>query len=148
MKKILPPFLFMMFVVIMGGICWGMGSLHNVIYPFTLIGLPFIVAGLLLAIVGKRLFRRLGANIMTFDEPSALITDGVYKYTRNPMYLGFVIAMAGFSLLMGAAVTSFLIAGLFFIITDRWYIVFEEKAMHHKFGLEYEEYCREVRRWI
>jgi len=148
MKKILPPFLFITFVVIMGVTCWGMGSLHKVIYPFTLIGIPFIVAGLFLSIVGKRLFNRLDANIMTFDDPTVLVTKGVYKYTRNPMYLGFVISMAGFSLLMGAAVSSFLLAGLFFAITDRWYIAFEEKTMLHKFGLEYEEYCRKVRRWI
>ena len=148
MKKILPPGLFMIFVVVMGVICWGIGSPHNVIYPYTLTGLPLIFAGLLLAMVGKRLFQRIGTNIMTFEKPEVLVTEGIYQYSRNPMYLGFVIAMLGFFLLMGAAISSFLLAGLFIMIVDKWYIVFEEQAMVSKFGLAYEEYCRQVRRWI
>ena len=148
MKKILPPILFVIFVVAMGAVCWGVGSPHNVSYPYTIIGLLFVITGLLLAMVGKRLFKRLGTNIMTFEKPDVLVAEGVYQYSRNPMYLGFVITLLGFSLLMGAAISSFLLTGLFFIITDRWYIGFEEQAMIGKFGLEYEEYCNKVRRWI
>ena len=113
-----------------------------------IIGLLFVITGLLLAMVGKRLFKRLGTNIMTFEKPDVLVAEGVYQYSRNPMYLGFVITLLGFSLLMGAAISSFLLTGLFFIITDRWYIGFEEQQMGGKFGLEYEEYCQKVRRWI
>jgi protein-S-isoprenylcysteine O-methyltransferase Ste14 len=148
MKKILAPVLYLIFVVAMGAICWCVGLPHNLTYPYSLIGLVLVIAGLLLAITGKKLFKRLGANIMTFEEPDVLITEGVYKYSRNPMYLGFVIALLGFSLLMGAAMSSFLLTGLFFIITDRWYIGFEEQAMIRKFGLAYKEYCCSVRRWI
>lgn len=148
MKKILPPVLFVLFIIVMGVICWRMGSPHNIYYPYSLIGLPFVVAGLMLAVAGKMLFRKLGTNIMTFDEPDKLVTEGVFKYTRNPMYLGLVVAMLGFSLLMGSAITSILLTALFLLITDRWYIAFEEQVMHRKFGLDYEEYCRKVRRWI
>ncbi|MCE0557686.1 isoprenylcysteine carboxylmethyltransferase family protein [Motilimonas sp. E26] len=148
MKKILPPVLFVLFIIVMGMICWGMGSPHNIGYPYSLIGLPFVVAGLMLAVAGKILFRKLSTNIMTFDEPDKLVTEGVFKYTRNPMYLGLVVAMMGFSILMGSAITSILLTALFLLITDRWYIAFEEKIMHRKFGLDYEEYCRKVRRWI
>ena len=132
----------------MGIICWGSGSPHNISSVYTVIGLPLIMSGLLLAMVGKKLFKRLGTNIMTFEKPDVLVTQGVYKYSRNPMYLGFVTALFGCCLLMGGAFSSFILVIIFFIVTDRWYILFEEQAMLSKFGLDYEKYCSKVRRWI
>lgn len=148
MKKILPPILFILFIIGMGTICWGIGSPHNIAKPFSFVGLIFVITGLLLAMIGKRLFKKLGTNIMTFNNPDILVTEGAYKFSRNPMYLGFVIALFGVSLLMGGSITSFVLVGLFIIITDRWYIAYEEKAMLNKFGAEYENYCHKVRRWL
>lgn len=148
MRRILPPVLFVFFVIAMGVVCWGMESTHNIASSYILIGLPFVIVGLGFAVAGKVLFRKIGTNIMTFNEPDVLVTEGLFKYTRNPMYLGLFIAMFGFFLLMGAAITSFVLTSLFWLIVDRWYIAFEEEAMHRKFGLDYEEYCRKVRRWI
>lgn len=148
MKKLLPPILFLIFVICMGLICWITDSFQQIYYPYILAGLPAVVIGLLLAATGKRLFKKLNTNIMTFDEPNMLVTQGVYQYTRNPMYLGFSIAMIGFSVLMGAAISSFLLTATFIIITDRWYIAFEEQVMLSKFGQDYEVYCQKVRRWI
>lgn len=148
MQKLLPPVLFLIFIIAMGLMCWSISATHLLIFPFNLIGLPIISAGLMLAMTGKQLFKKLETNIMTFDEPSRLVTEGIYQYTRNPMYLGFTIAMLGFSMLMGASVVSLLMAVIFLFITDRWYISFEEQMMHTKFGKDYEEYCRKVRRWI
>ena len=148
MKKILPPILFAIFLIAMCLICWGSGSPHRMIYPYNLIGVPFFAAGLMLTVTGKRFFKQLGTNIMTFDEPDMLVTEGLFRHTRNPMYLGFVLALAGFSLLVGAAASSLLLVMLFFLITDRWYIAFEEKIMLRKFGLDYVKYCQQVRRWI
>ena len=90
----------------------------------------------------------MGTNVMTFEQPDVLVTQGVYRYSRNPMYLGFVVALLGSSLLMGASISSFLLVALFFIITDRWYIRFEELEMTKKFGAEYQAYSNNVRRWI
>ncbi|NOH97383.1 isoprenylcysteine carboxylmethyltransferase family protein [Vibrio sp. 99-70-13A1] len=148
MQKLLPPVLFLIFIIAMGLMCWSISATHLLIFPFNLIGLPIISAGLMLAMTGKQLFKKLETNIMTFDEPTMLVTEGIYQYTRNPMYLGFTIAMLGFSMLMGASVVSLLMAVIFLFITDRWYISFEEQMMHTKFGKDYEEYCRKVRRWI
>ncbi|WP_295891777.1 isoprenylcysteine carboxylmethyltransferase family protein [uncultured Vibrio sp.] len=148
MKKILPPFLFIMFIIAMALLFWVTESRHPLAFPNNLFGLPLIGLGFLLALSGKQLFKKRKANVMTFDDPTLLITDGVFNYTRNPMYLGFVIAMTGFSLLMGASLSSFLLTTVFFIITDRWYISFEEEMMRVKFGKNYEEYCKRVRRWI
>lgn len=148
MKKILPPFLFVLFVVTMAGICWKTESAHHILYPYNLFGLPIILCGLALAVVAKKLFQKLKTNVMTFDYPGVLVAEGPFRYSRNPMYLGFVISLAGFAVLLGGAVSSFVLTMLFLIVTDRWYVAFEEKMMIKKFGKDYEEYCQNVRRWI
>lgn len=148
MKKLLPPVLFILFVIAMILIAWVSGSLHTMAGYSNLIGLPFVIAGLGLAVTGKRLFKKLDTNIMTFDEPDLLVTEGVYQYTRNPMYLGFVIALLGVALLLGGMMISLLLVVVFVVITDRWYIAFEERMMLKKFGPAYEVYCQKVRRWI
>lgn len=148
MRNLLPPVLFLVFVISMALLCWSMGFSHPIGFPYNLAGLVVAAAGLALSIAGKNLFKRRHTNILTFNEPDVLVTEGVFGHTRNPMYLGFAIALMGFAILLGGAASSFLLAGLFVLITDRWYIAFEENAMRRRFGAEYDEYCRRVRRWV
>jgi protein-S-isoprenylcysteine O-methyltransferase Ste14 len=148
MKKILPPFLFLFFALLMPFICWGLGLTHYIQFPYNLAGIPFLFLGLGAAKVSKKQFQRLGTNVSTFNQPDILVTDGLFKLTRNPMYLGFAIAIIGLAILYQGALSSFIVALLFIIITDRWYIKFEEKAMTSMFGKEYEDYCKNTRRWI
>ncbi|KZN47756.1 hypothetical protein N482_09020 [Pseudoalteromonas luteoviolacea NCIMB 1942] len=85
---------------------------------------------------------------MTFDEPNKLVVEGVFRYTRNPMYLGFVISLLGLFLLLGANELSLGVVVLFVLVSDRWYIRFEERMMFEKFREQYQAYCRNVRRWM
>lgn len=148
MKKLLPPLLFVLFVLLMGLVCWAFEFKHNVLFPFNLIGIPFLLGGLFIAQSSKKLFIKLKTNVNTFDEPGKLITNRIFRYSRNPMYLGFVIAIIGMALIYQGAISSFVLALLFFVIVDRWYIKFEEGAMLNKFGKEYRDYCSKTRRWI
>ncbi|WP_440056091.1 methyltransferase family protein [Pseudoalteromonas sp. T1lg65] len=148
MQKLLPPLLFMWFAILITVVCWATGSLHTLTLPYSLFGIILIIIGLSLSISGKRLFKRLKTNIMTFDEPDVLVTEGVFKFTRNPMYLGFVVALLGVAVLTGAAISSLLLTALFALIVDRWYIAYEEQMMTNKFGPDYSCYCKKVRRWI
>ena len=84
---------------------------------------------------------------MTFDEPNKLVTEGIYKITRNPMYLGFVLLLIGVAVILGSA-SVFSIVIIFSIITDLWYIRYEERALEKKFGSAYDTYKSKVRRWI
>lgn len=108
----------------------------------------FLIA-VALAITGwhKRLFREIGTNVNTFDVPDKLVEAGFFKYLRNPMYLGFVAALAALALVLGALSPWLIVLG-FFILADRWYIPFEERAMRERFGSQYEEYRVRTRRWI
>ncbi len=148
MKKLLPPILLLLFITLMGLICWATDSPHLISVPYVWLGLPFILLGLALSAAGKYLFKVRQTNIMTFDEPDCLVTEGVFSFSRNPMYLGFSIIIWGSAVSMGAAWSSLGLAILFVLITDRWYIEYEEKAMQKKFGKRYHDYCQNVRRWI
>lgn len=148
MKTILPPILFIIFAILMACICWAQGSPHTIGYPLNLIGSVLLVLGLGISSYHSRLFNKLGANIMTFDEPTKLVKRGLFKYSRNPMYLGFVLSLLGVALLYQLALSSIVIVFLFWVITDRWYIKYEEAEMLKVFGDEYLEYCKCTPRWL
>jgi protein-S-isoprenylcysteine O-methyltransferase Ste14 len=148
MKKILPPVLFLIFALAMGVICWGFGFTHFIRYPYNVFGLPLLVGGLFLAQASKKMFIRRKTNVHTFDQPDQLITEGFFRYSRNPMYLGFVLALSGIAVLYQGAISSFILVFIFFVITDQWYIRFEERMMRDKFGQAYQEYRQHTRRWI
>ncbi|MEW9699545.1 isoprenylcysteine carboxylmethyltransferase family protein [Paenibacillus sp. SI8] len=115
--------------------------------PYNLIGLMLIGLGLILSIWGSRTFSKNQTNIHTFKEPDKLIVEGLYKYSRNPMYLGFLVSLAGIFILLGA-VSPILLLFTFLIIVNRWYIKSEEKNMTAKFGRDYLQYKDSTRRWI
>lgn len=145
--RILPPALVLIFLVIMVAMrVWAPGPTLLPV-PWNGMGLAPLVLGLWLLLAGSGRFRKAGTNIKTFDEPGTLVTDGLFGVSRNPMYLGFVLVLAGVAGLMGTA-SPFALPILFAIVADLWYIGFEERALRRKFGAEYEAYARRVRRWI
>lgn len=148
MKKLLPPTLFLIFILLMGLLAGSDLCQTAIYYPYVFLGILPLIGGLYLSSDNSRLFKELDANIMTFDVPTKLITEGAFQYSRNPMYLGFVTALSGFAILFGASLGQWLMVFLFWLITDRWYIRFEESAMQHRFGEAYLDYKRSVRRWI
>jgi protein-S-isoprenylcysteine O-methyltransferase Ste14 len=116
-------------------------------YPYNLAGVLVAALGLGLTLSGAGLFARIGTNIKTFNEPGTLVTGGLFRWTRNPMYLGFVLLLTGTATALGAT-TPFAAVVLFALIADRWYIAFEEQALDRKFGAEYAAYRQRTRRWI
>ena len=79
--------------------------------------------------------------------PIKFITDGPFRFTRNPAYLGMVLTFIGTSILLGS-ITTFIIPIIFIILTDRTVILTEEKNLEKKFGKKYLNYKKKVRRWI
>ena len=115
--------------------------------PLSYAGVPLIAGGIAIASWHARLFRRIGANIQTFEAPTRLTRDGLFSHTRNPMYLGFATALLGLFVALGSL--SPLAGVLFYVgLLNWWYIPFEERAMLGQFGTEYSRYCKEVRRWL
>jgi protein-S-isoprenylcysteine O-methyltransferase Ste14 len=123
-------------------------AIRYVPYPYNLSGIPLVLFGVGIASIGKKHFNKVGTNISTFNEPGVLVTEGLYEKSRNPIYLGFAIALLGIAFISQGSVLSFLIVILFIFITDQWYIKYEEAMLKDKFGAEYAEYCKGIRRWI
>lgn len=120
---------------------------HVVPWPVNWLGFLMVVAGLAVANWHSRLFGRLGTNIDTFGEPGALTTEGLFRHTRNPMYLGMLTALVGLAIVLGSlAPVTVLLA--FFLLLRLWYVPVEERAMAEKFGAEYAEYLSRVPRWL
>jgi protein-S-isoprenylcysteine O-methyltransferase Ste14 len=147
MQRLLPPVLALLLLVLMG--LFFTVAPGPVIFPepWNWIGLAPIVGGAALTIAGARLFGERRTNIRTFNDPTILVTDGPFRFSRNTMYLGFALFLTGVGILLGALVP--LIVGLsFWLIADRWYIPFEEAAMQRTFGDQYDAYRKKVRRWF
>jgi protein-S-isoprenylcysteine O-methyltransferase Ste14 len=113
----------------------------------TLLGFSLFFSGLAITVWHKRLFRKEGTNIDTFGKPDQLVEKSLFKHTRNPMYLGFVVSLAALALVMGAVSPWFLVLG-FFVLAHTWYICIEEREMQSKFGAAYREYCSRTPRWL
>lgn len=111
------------------------------------IGAPLVLLGLVLLVSGSQLFDRVGTNIKTFDDPDVLVTAGLFGRTRNPMYLGFALFLAGAALGLGS-LTAWFGPAFFLIAANFWYIPFEETRMAKTFHVEYDAYRSEVRRWV
>ena len=81
------------------------------------------------------------------DPPKTLIVSGLYRYIRNPIYLGALLVVLGYILWFGSRllVIYFLFAVFAFHILI---ILVEEPVLRNMFGMEYEEYCKNVPRWI
>ena len=145
--SLLPPRLFLITLIVMilaGHLVPGPTLLAD---PLPWLGLLPLAVGAWINIASGLRFHRIGTNIKTFDPPTRMVTDGFFRWSRNPMYLGFVLVVAGTAILIGT-LTPLLIAAAFAVICDRWYIRFEERAMKATFGDAYDAYCRCTRRWF
>lgn len=112
-------------------------------------GLPIIVLGLSLNALPKMLFRRAGTTVNPLrpEQSSSLITSGLYRCSRNPMYLGYAVALTGWVICLGQPL-GLLVVGLFVGYVTRLQIMPEERQLAAMFPAEYALYSATVRRWI
>ena len=108
-----------------------------------------VLLGIAIALAGVLAFRRHATTVnpMNPERSTTVVRDGIYRITRNPMYLGFVFALTGWGLHLGQ-VSALLMLIPFVGWLSRFQIVPEERALRRQFGADYEDYCRAVRRWI
>jgi protein-S-isoprenylcysteine O-methyltransferase Ste14 len=145
--RLLPPQLVLILLVTMVVLRILLPGPELVPFPYSLVGALIAALGIILTLAGARLFARIGTNIKPFNEPGVLVTDGVFRWSRNPMYLGFVLLLLGTAVLLGTA-APFLGPALFAVAADRWYIAYEERAMQAKFAAAYAAYKLRTRRWL
>ncbi len=117
---------------------------------FDAIGVVVALAGLALGVSGGRLFSRASTTIDPHrpDETSSLVTGGVYRFTRNPMYLGLTFIVVGWALFLGSVVGLIVGPGFLLAALTRLQIKPEERVLADKFADEYEAFRRRTRRWL
>ncbi len=146
-RRLMPPTL--LFVCLMAMLALRLLLPGPVLFSWlgALAGGLVLLGGLAITIIPDQQFKKAGTPVSPLDTPTILVTDGLYRYSRNPMYLGFALVLAGVWLMMGALTP---VAGplIFIIVTDRWYITYEEEKMAAIFGQAYQTYRRQVRRWM
>jgi protein-S-isoprenylcysteine O-methyltransferase Ste14 len=106
-----------------------------------------LVAGFAIMMTAVGLFRKAGTDPKPWKPVTAFVTDGVYRWTRNPMYLGMALIYLGLAVFFDSLVTLLLLVPLFFWIT-REVIEKEEAYMAAKFGEPYLAYKASTRRWF
>lgn len=111
------------------------------------VALALILGGLLLDGMAAGLFRRLGTAVEPWKPSTVLATEGPYRFSRNPIYVGFAITYAGLAIAMDSPVAlAMLIPCL--LVVDRFVIQKEEAYLAAKFGSDYAAYRNRVRRWL
>lgn len=111
------------------------------------VGISFMVLGLVLAIFPARRFRKAGTSVMPGEPSTALVQEGAYKVTRNPIYIGLILTYFGLCLVL-TSVWMLLLLIPAVIILHRGVVKREEDYLDWKFGDAYRRYADQVPRWL
>ncbi|WP_206696930.1 methyltransferase family protein [Marinomonas algicola] len=125
------------------------GSL-NFSYTFNVLGFSvFILIGVGLAVSGVSSFKKhkTTVNPVNTKNVSALVDSGIFKYTRNPMYVGMLSSLIGYAVYL-ANPLNIILLGLFILYLNKYQITPEEEFLEKLFGRNYQMYKDSVRRWL
>ena len=116
-------------------------------WPWRAAGIFLVAFGLIFNLIADRQFKRARTPVRPRDTPAVLVTDGVFAWSRNPMYTGMVVLLLGVAILLGT-LTPFVVPALFAWLVARVFIRPEEATLRRAFGEAYERYAKHVRRWM
>ena len=147
--KILP----IVYVIIFAALMLVIGYATNTInFTFRnqgpIAGLIFI-SGISIVLIGGYQFRKTSTTVnpLNPEESSKLVTTGIYRFSRNPMYIGFFLFLVAWDVILGS-IPSLIMLPVFVLLINEVQIKPEEAILKEKFGTEYEMYLKNVRRWI
>lgn len=143
----LPPLIFIAFLAL--------GILINRIYPLhfidnpirNIIGAIFVVYSVFTSGLAIFQMRKAGTNVDVRKPSTTVVTEGIYRYTRNPMYVSMVLLLVALSVLLNNIWIT-IITPFFVIVIQNGVIEREERYLEDKFGTNYTSYKKRVRRWI
>lgn len=150
MKQLVPP---PVIAALLAGCMWlADTALRSLRVPFTMplpVTILLLTTGLILAGAAAVEFlrHRTTINPMAPARATRLITNGVYRLSRNPIYLADLLLLAAFAIWLTNA-ASIIFLATFVWSMNRWQIPAEEHALQKLFGPQYADYCSQVRRWI
>lgn len=151
----IPPFIFLILAVLAGAVHW---LLFDGLAPLAILtsltkllqlglGVTLGLAGFIFMMTAWFHFVFVGTTVTVNDPVSRLVENGAFRYSRNPMYVGFVAILLAIAIALASL--PYLIAALvMFFYLDRYIIPREERYMKSVFTEDYQAYCNKVRRWL
>lgn len=146
-RNIIPPVYFVIALILMGALAYYAPVSHLIFVPIRVLGGILFLIGLGISASSAASFKKSGTPIKPFEKPVKLVTDDLYRFSRNPMYLGMIIMLIGFWIALGT-MSPVIVIPVFFIIIQEGFIKYEEGFLEKIFGNEYRDYESKVRRWI
>lgn len=147
--KIPPVGVFLLAAAAMWGLAKLLPAAAFTLPAHTFLSVMLLLAGGAFAVPGILAFYRHDTTVDPTRpaKATALVISGVYRYTRNPMYLGLLLVLAAWFAYL-ANVAALLVLPVFVAYMNRFQIKPEERALQEKFGSSYTRYMNEVRRWL
>ncbi|MGQ0525535.1 MAG: methyltransferase family protein [Betaproteobacteria bacterium] len=147
--KIPPLLVWLIIAGAMLGMAHYVPSLSFTLAGSTAIALTLVALGGMLAFAGVIAFRDRHATVnpLTPSASSSVVSNGVYRFSRNPMYLGFLVALTGWAAYLSNAGAALLLP-VFVAYMTQYQVKPEERALLAKFGPEFAQYMSRVRRWL
>ena len=144
-----PPILMVLAAILMWALDHWTPLVQWIGTPFNRFGGVVAAVGAAIAVAAFVRFRQVGTTVDPTDPSKAshLVTDGVFRISRNPMYLGLLLLLIGWAIWLGSP-SPWLVPPLFVIVLTVVQIIPEERALHQRFGETYVSYQRSVSRWI
>lgn len=142
-----PPFIYLGGLILGALLDWW---LPYPVLPRTLqlsVGAVLIVAGMAVAIAALARFRHAGTSVPTHTPTSAIVTGGVYGYSRNPIYIGLTLFYLGLAAVIDGVWTAAMLIPIL-LIMQYGVVAREEAYLERKFGDAYRAYKQSVRRWL
>ncbi|MBN1544381.1 isoprenylcysteine carboxylmethyltransferase family protein [Candidatus Woesearchaeota archaeon] len=147
MKKLnMPPTYFYTGILLVVLIRFLFRDFNLIRFPCSMFGLVLVFLGVWLNFAASSVFKT-NKTRHDFGAPRFLLTGGVFRFSRNPMYLGMFFFLAGLAVCVGN-VLGLGVPLVFIIAVQLVFVPYEEKLMERRFGKRYVEYKKKVRRWI
>jgi protein-S-isoprenylcysteine O-methyltransferase Ste14 len=115
--------------------------------PYRLVGFVPLLLGIILNVLADRSLKRHETTVKPFAASRTLVTEGVYRVSRHPMYLGMILIIAGVAVLLGSLAAWFILP-FFAILLDARFVRIEESMLEKTFEEAYRRYRKQARRWI
>jgi protein-S-isoprenylcysteine O-methyltransferase Ste14 len=146
-QPILPPTYLWMGLVAMGLLHFLLSGPRLIEGAWRLVGVVVAALGAGLTVWADALFKRVGTEVKPFKESQLIVTEGPFRFTRHPMYVGFMGMLLGAAVLAGTLLPLLFVGVMFYLFSVR-FVIPEERHMEEQFGEEYRQYKSRVRRWL
>lgn len=147
LTRIVPPIWLALSMLLMYVLHGTVPLLYVLPEAFRPVGQALVFVGLTVIFITVVQFRRAQTPVKPFVPVKAMITDGMFRYSRNPIYLGMFVMLAGWAVYLGS-LTPWAVVVLFVWAIRRFWVLPEEVMMERAMGDTYLHYKQEVRRWL